>query len=600
VIVAFCCGAIVQYVTRLIFTFDYQKRMKRYGGLWGGVALSMITYFILIKGAKGASFISADTLAWIKTHSFLIMAGSFVVFAVIFQALLVFTRVNILKPIVLIGTFALAMAFAANDLVNFIGVPMAGMNAYLVAHAPTAADPLTVSMSALQATVPSNTYLLLLAGAIMVATLALSKKARTVTETTVNLSRQDEGLERFGSSPLSRVVVRMASIPIDFVKRLTPPPIGERIGKRLKPPVPRQLRPPGEDTPPFDLLRASVNLMVASAVVSYATSHKLPLSTTYVTFMVAMGTSLADQAWGRESAVYRVTGVFAVIGGWFLTALAAFTVSMVFAYIIFHFKLLAAVVLLVLVVFMIWRNHHLHSKRKEEENSLTAFSLKKVTTAQEAISMSFEHAGAFLKEVGDNLATAFDGLFIENRTILKAAREKTRKIQLWANVIMANIFKTLYLLKKYNISDTQKYISTIRSLQEIAESHRDLVIRAYQHVDNVHTGVSEEQRQELEKIKTSVVGLLMDVSGMLLERRSLDYEALSSQRDALLEMVITFDKHQIERIHRRETKTRLSILFYGYLDGCVKISDQTLALVKIFRESFMVENGLKETELTTP
>jgi len=596
VIVAFCCGAVVQYLTRLIFTFDYQKRMKRYGGLWGGVALSMITYFILIKGAKGASFISAETRAWINTHTFLIMFGSFIAFAIVFQALLVFTRINILKPIVLIGTFALAMAFAANDLVNFIGVPMAGMNAYQVAHAQAGADPLSVSMSALQAKVPTNTYLLLLAGVIMVATLAFSKKARTVTETTVNLSRQDEGLERFGSSPLSRVVVRMASIPIDFVKRMTPPAIGNRVGKRLKPPASRQPRSSAEDTPPFDLLRASVNLMVASAVVSYATSHKLPLSTTYVTFMVAMGTSLADQAWGRESAVYRVTGVFAVIGGWFLTALAAFTVSMVFAYIIFHFKLLAAIVLLALVVFMIWRNHHLHTRRKEEVDSLTAFSLKKVTTAQEAIRMSFEHAGAFLQEVGDNLATSFDGLFLENRTILKAAREKTKKIQLWANVIMANIFKTLYLLKKYDLSDTQKYISTIRSLQEIAESHRDLVIRAYQHVDNVHAGVSTLQREELERIKTCVVGLLMDVSGMLLERKVLDYDSLSAQRDALLQMVSTFDKHQIERIHRRETKTRLSILFYGYLDGCVKISDQTLALVKIFRESFMVENGLKEAD----
>jgi phosphate/sulfate permease len=598
VVIAFFFGAVVQYVTRLIFTFNYQKKMKRYGGLWGGVALSMITYFILIKGAKGASFITPETLAWIKAHTFLILAGCFVVFAILFQALLVFTRINILKPIVLIGTFALAMAFAANDLVNFIGVPLAGLNAYQVAA--ETANPLTASMGALQAKVPSNTNLLLLAGAIMVVTLWLSKKSRTVTETEVNLGRQDEGIERFGSSPLSRVVVRMASVPIDLVKKITPPAIARRVGLRLKPPGARQTRASGEDAPSFDLLRASVNLMVASAVVSYATSHKLPLSTTYVTFMVAMGSSLADQAWGRETAVYRVTGVLTVIGGWFLTAMAAFTVAMVFAFFIFYLKLYAAVVLLAFAVFMIWRNHHLHSKRKEEVKSLTSFSLKKVTTAQAAVSMSFEHSGAFLKEVGDNLANAFDGLFLENRTILKAARDKTKKIQVWANVIMANIFKTLYLLKKYDVSDTQKYISTIRSLQEIAESHRDLVIRAYHHVDNLHTGVSEDQRQELEQIRGCVVGLLKDVSAMLLERKPLDYEALSSQHDALLQLVSTVDKHQIERIHRRETKTRLSILFYGYLDGCVKISDQTLALVKIFRESFMVENGVKEADTAAP
>ncbi len=592
VVVAFFFGAVVQYVTRLVFTFDYQKRMKRYGGLWGGLALAVITYFILIKGAKGASFISSDMHEWIKTHSLVIMSGSFVVFAFIFQMLLFFTRINILKPIVLIGTFALAMAFAANDLVNFIGVPLAGMNAYGVASASGA--PLTVTMDALQEKVPSSTNLLLLAGAIMVITLWLSKKARTVTETEVNLGHQDEGVERFGSSALSRVVVRMACVPIDLVKRITPSFIGRRISKRLLPPVFRQAKTDVEERPSFDLLRASVNLMVASAVVSYATSHKLPLSTTYVTFMVAMGSSLSDQAWGRETAVYRVTGVLTVIGGWFLTAVAAFTVSIFFSTFIYHFKLYAAVILLGIIVLMIWRNHRLHSQRKEETLNLAAFSLKKVTTAQAAITMSFEHAGAFLNEVGDNLSNAFDGLFFENRTILKTARAKTKKIQQWANVLMANIFKTLYLLKKYDLEGSQKYISTIRSLQEIAESHRDVVIRAYQHVDNLHTGLSSAQQREFEQIRDGLIGLLKDVSGRLLERKKLDHDALSRQHDALQQMVADFDRRQIERIQKRETKTRLSILFYGFLDGCLKISDQTLALVEIFRDSFMEENGQKE------
>ena len=592
VVVAFFFGAITQYVTRLVFTFDYQKRMKRYGGLWGGLALAIITYFILIKGAKGASFISSEMLEWINTHTIVIMSGSFVVFAVLFQLLLFFTRVNILKPIVLIGTFALAMSFAANDLVNFIGVPLAGMTAYEVAN--VSGNPLTASMSALQEKLPSNTNLLLLAGLIMVITLWLSKKARTVTETEVNLARQDEGIERFGSSALSRVVVRMACVPIDMVKKFTPAIIGRNISKRLLPPVFRHARTSGEEIPSFDLLRASVNLMVASAIVSYATSNKLPLSTTYVTFMVAMGSSLADQAWGRETAVYRVTGVLTVIGGWFLTAFAAFTVSLAFAFFIYYFKLYAAVILMGLALFMIFRNHRLHSQRKEEDLSLAAFSLKKVTTAQAAIATSFEHAGAFLNEVGSNLSDSFDGLFCENRTLLKAARDKTKKIQLWANVIMANIFKTLYLLKKYDLEDSQKYISTIRSLQEIAESHRDVVIRAYQHVDNLHSGLSDAQLQEFKQIRDCVIGLLKDVSCMLLERKKLDHDSLTRQRDALHMMVADFDRRQIERIQKRETKTRLSILFYGFLDGCVKISDQTLTLVEIFRDSFMEENGLKE------
>ncbi len=588
VVIAFFFGAVAQYVTRLIFTFEYQTRMKRYGAAWGGLALSTITYFIIIKGAKGASFITPEMLTWIKTHSVYMLGASFVVFALMFQALILFTRINILKPVVLAGTFALAMAFAANDLVNFIGVPLAGMNAYQVAAA--AGDPMTASMAALQASVPSNTGLLLLAGAIMVLTLWASKKARTVTETEVNLGRQDDGVERFGASPLARLLVRIANIPITLVQKATPKSIRSKLGPRLTPPAFRAQSECG-DAPCFDLLRASVNLMVASAVVSYATSHKLPLSTTYVTFMVAMGSSLADQAWGRESAVYRVTGVLAVIGGWFMTAVAAFTVALVFAVLIMNFGLPAVLLLLALGLLLIRQNHRLHHQRKEEGRRLEAFSLKKVTTAPEAIATSFEHAGAFLSEVSTNLGHSFSGLFAENRTELKAARNNTKRIQTWANVIMANIFKTLYLMKKYDVADTKKYVSTIRSLQEIAETHRDLVIRAYQHVDNLHAGLTDGQKREMGEMKTNITDLLNTVSAMLRDQKPFDYETLSARRDRIVTMVATFDQRQIERIQRRETKTRLSILYYGFLDGCVKISDQTLSLVDIFRDAFMLENG---------
>ena len=310
VVVAFAVGAVIQFLSRMIFTFDYAKRLRRYGALWGGAALSSITYFILIKGAKGASFITPETLTFIKGHTWLILLGSFAVCAVLLQILLSFTRVSILKIIVLIGTFALAMAFAANDLVNFIGVPLAGLSAYQEAAA--AGDPLTATMEALTKPVHGNTFLLLMAGAIMVITLWVSRKSRSVTKTEIRLGRQEEGFERFESTVLSQAIVRFVSSLFESVGSLFPAMLRKTVNRRFDRSEHRPAPAADGAVPSFDLIRASVNLMVASALISLATSFKLPLSTTYVTFMVAMGTSLSDQAWGRDSAVYRVSGVLTV------------------------------------------------------------------------------------------------------------------------------------------------------------------------------------------------------------------------------------------------------------------------------------------------
>lgn len=584
VVIAFVFGALVQFVTRLIFTFDYATRLRRYGGIWGGVALSAITYFILIKGAKGASFITPETLVWIKTNTLLILFVNFCVFAVLFQILATFTRINILKPIVLVGTFALAMAFAANDLVNFIGVPLAGMNAYQLAAGT--GDPLTASMAALQEKVPSNTGILLAAGLIMVVTLWLSKKARTVTETEVSLGRQDEGIENFGASLLSRIIVRMVSAQYDLVKKVFPEPLRRAVARRLNPDAYAPASSDGDDPPSFDLLRASVNLMVASAVVSYATSHKLPLSTTYVTFMVAMGTSLADQAWGRESAVYRVTGVLTVVGGWFVTALVAFTVSSIFAAVVYYLKLPAILILLVVGILLIWRNYKLHFKRQKEADSIKAFSLKQVKSAAEAVQTSFTHAGMFLQQVGLNLKNCFEGVSAEDRQVLKLARAETSKIQKWANVIIANTFKTLFLLHKEEVETAQKYSRIVRSLQTIAERHRDIILRAYVHVENNHSGLLPVQKEELGQVRDKLVDLTESASQMLLEEETMDYRLVESQYEALRAMIIRFDKHQVRRIQEGESKTRLSILFYGFLEDSRKIAKHIHKLMSLFRESF--------------
>jgi phosphate/sulfate permease len=584
VVTAFFFGMVVQFASRLLFTFDYSKRLKRYSGLWGGLALSVTTYFILIKGAKGTSFLTPATVAWIKTHAWTILFLSFMFFGIVFQLLAALTRINILKPIVLIGTFALAMAFAANDLVNFIGVPLAGLSAYSVASASP--QPLVATMEALQRPIQSNTVLLLIAGAIMVTTLWISRKARTVTKTEVSLGRQDEGIERFGSSALSRVIVRMVHTLFDSSRKLIPAALKKTISRRLDPGAYGPAPSVDGKVPSFDLLRASVNLIVASAVVSFATSLKLPLSTTYVTFMVAMGTSLSDQAWGSESAVYRVTGVLTVIGGWFFTALAAFSVSLLFALIIYFSKLTGIVALMIAAFALVLATYRFHLRKEKEGEAIEAFSLKTVRVPDKAIQTTFEQTGHFLKHISDNLGDCFEAAFSEDRERLRDSRGQVGKIQRWANIIVANVFKTLFLLHKEDIGHTQKYSHTIRALQAIAESHTDIIMRTCEHYENYHLGFTSEQKEELRRVKTYLTRLLWNTSIMLLRRKRVDYDYISNQCRRLKTLVLEFDRNQIQRIQRAETRTRLSILFYGLLENSVKIGEHTRDLLEIFRESF--------------
>lgn len=587
IVIAFFFGVTIQFIARLVFTFDYRKRLKRFGGIWGGLSLAVITYFILIKGAKWTSFLTPASVAWIKSNAWTILLVGFGFFGVMFQCLAVYTKINILKPIVLIGTFSLAMAFAGNDLVNFIGVPLAGLSAYNIASATN--KPLSAAMDALQKPVQTNTFLLLIAGTIMVITLWVSRKARTVTQTEVSLGRQEEGMERFGSSALSRSLVRMSHTVFSFSNRLIPVPLRRTIFKRLDPGVYACAPSIDGKIPSFDLLRASVNLIVASAVVSFATSLKLPLSTTYVTFMVAMGTSLSDQAWGRESAVYRVTGVLTVISGWFLTALAAFSVSLLFAILIYYFRLAAILGLLVLLITVVCHTYRLHFRREEESRVIDSFSLKNISDPDAAINASFEQTGSFLKEISDSLGLCFDAAFSEDRQRLRDTTTWTDRIQKRANIIIANTFDTLFLLRNKAVDSTQKYTRTISCIQGIAESHRDIIKRSYVHFENCHEGFSDAQKEELRRIKTYTTRLLWNTSIMLERRKKVDYDYIANQSLRLNNLVTEFDKNQIKRIQNGESKTRLNILYYGLMENSVKITQHTQNLLDIFRESFKAE-----------
>ncbi len=583
VVVAFVSGVIAQFLTRLLFTFDYLPRLKRYGALWGGIALSVITYFILIKGSKGASFLTPETVKWIKEHSLIILSFNFLIFAVIFNFLTMFTRINILRPIVLIGTFSLAMAFAANDLVNFIGVPLAGLSAYRVAT--NSGSPLTATMEALERPVQTDTALLLLAGAIMVATLWMSRKARTVTSTEVNLARQDIGIERFGSSFFSRVIVGAAWSAVGFARRVIPAKIRRAIALRLDPGKTTLIPTPNGIKPSFDLLRASVNLVVASAIISLATSLKLPLSTTYVTFMVAMGTSLADQAWGRESAVYRVTGVITVIGGWFFTALAAFSTAFLFAMAIYFFRFFAVLGLMALVsasLFASYRYHIKKEKEKEEMEALTAVSLE---DPKAAIVTTFEQTGQFLRSIADNLDTCFEASFSEDLERLRDAKSRIEQIDTQSTLIINNIFAALPVLQGEEIDRSAQYGKTTGVIQAIAASHRDIVVQACRHFENYHPGFTEDQKEELRHVKAFVTRLLWNTAIMLMRRKKVDFNYIDNQYERLKELIDECEKSQALRIHEGKARPKVNILFYALLENCLRICQETRELLEVFRDS---------------
>jgi phosphate/sulfate permease len=599
VAVAFAAGALIQFVSRVLFTFDFERRLRRWGALWGGIALAAIVYFILIKGAKGASFLSDATVSWIKGHTHLILGGSFLVCAVLLQGLMLLTRVHILKVVVLVGTFALAMAFAANDLVNFIGVPLAGLSAFDVAS--DSGNLLGQTMDALRQPVRSNTLYLLIAGVIMVITLWVSRKARTVTKTEVRLGRQDEGYERFESTFLSQAIVRLVASVFESTTKIVPAPARRWIAHRFDRSAFRPAPAPDGTVPSFDLVRAAVNLMVASALISLATSYKLPLSTTYVTFMVAMGTSLSDQAWGRDSAVYRVTGVLTVIGGWFVTAMMAFTIAGVFAAFIDLGHTLAVLGLGLLITGVIVRNHRTHRVREQEEKALEVFNLRKIKDSEASITVTSQHAGAFLSVVREVFDTAYNGLVRLDRQAVKSARLRQRTLQQWSNIIAANIFKVLRLLSREDVEDTQRYAQSLSSLQEISESVRDIVMRCHVHVSNNHSGLLETQIAELDRIRDTLGDILEWTSSALLKKTRPRIGRINDAHRQLRMLVHEFDQNQIMRIQDNSSKTRLSILFYSFIWDALKISEQTMNLLTVFHEPMhLQEVATDEAQLSLP
>ena len=364
VVVAFIAGAIVQYILRVIFSFHYEKMYRRIGGIYGGFAVTMIFYFLVMKGASGASFMTPEMMQFLDTNTWPILGVLFIGSTVLMQLGLILFNLNIFKIVILAGTFALAFAFAGNDLVNFVGVPIAALDSYHIFTAAQGADPNTFAMGGLADPIPAPTLLLILSGIIMVLTIRFSKSAQRVIETSVNLSSSTTGeKEQFGASMPGRIIVRSAMSVENVISKLTPSPVKKWIDTRFEPIIP----PTGTEPLPFDYVRASINLILTAILISSATSLQLPLSTTYVTFMVAMGSSFADRAWDRETAVYRVSGVITVISGWFVTAFSAFVAAAIAATLVLKGGEVVSVLLMVIAIAVIVKTNFWPNKVEEAE-----------------------------------------------------------------------------------------------------------------------------------------------------------------------------------------------------------------------------------------
>ena len=530
---AFIFGSLIQYITRLIFTFEIFKNLRFKIGIFGGVAITSILYFMLFKGLKQLSFMSADVKAYLDENILMVLGLTFVVSTILMQ-LLHMLKVNVFRVIVLCGTFALATAFAGNDLVNFIGVPLAGYSSFLDFTANGAGfTPDSFMMASLHDSATTPIYFLVAAGVIMVFSLATSKKARKVVETEVGLSRKSEGDEMFGSSKVARSLVRWSNSVARSVSRYTPESVSAYIDKRFQTPVDAV-----DNGAAYDMLRASVNLVVASLLIALGTSLKLPLSTTIVTFMVAMGTSLADRAWSRESAVFRITGVLTVIGGWFITAGVAFTACFFVAMAMNFGGVVAAVIIVSIGIYSIIHSQQRFNKKQKEEaqqGDILFQQMLQTTDRTQIVPMLTRHINMSVAEVteqyADLLVRTTDGLFGEH---LRPMRQSIRTLNKSKREL-----KNLRRRETLCLRRAEPPVAGIRLSTNFHLIHNSLrqmlygLIRiaepAYEHVDNHFSPIDATFAARYTKLRTEFTELIAEIAGNFRNQRSEDNDALMAR-----------------------------------------------------------------------
>ena len=591
VAIAFFFGMLVQWIARVIFTFNYKKKMKYSIALFGGIAATSIIYFMLIKGLKDSSFMTPDNKLWIQENTWLLIATFFVFFTILMQVLH-WLKVNVFKVVVLMGTFALALAFAGNDLVNFIGVPLAGFSSFMDYTANGAGNANGFLMTSLLGPAKTPWYFLIGAGAVMVYALCTSKKAHAVIKTSVDLSRQDEGEETFGSTPIARTVVRISMTMANSISRIMSSGTKEWFNSRF-----RKDEAIIADGAAFDLVRASVNLVLAGLLIALGTSLKLPLSTTYVTFMVAMGTSLADRAWGRDSAVYRITGVLSVIGGWFITAGAAFTICFFVALVLHYGGNISIIALIALAVFILIRSQVMYKKRKAKaQGNETLKQLMQTSNSEEALQLMRKHTREELVKVLEYAETNFEltvtSFLHENLRGLRRAMGSTKfekqlikQMKRTGTVAMCRLDNNTVLDKGLYYYQGNDFAS------ELVYSISRLCEPCLEHIDNNFNPLDAIQKGEFSDATEDITYLIQQCRKKLENNEYNNLEEEIRRANDLNGQLSLLKRKELQRIQSQPGSIRVSMVYLTMVQEAQNVVTYTINLMKVSRK-FQMENEM--------
>lgn len=581
VAIAFVVGAFVQYISRTLFTFVYKNNSLKWKiGIFGGLAFTAIIYFMLIKGLGNVSFISDAAHEWINTHSWTICGICFVVTAVLSQVLFAL-KVNVFKILVLTGTFALAMAFAGNDLVNFIGVPLAGYSSFQDYSANAGGDAAGYMMDSLNGPAHTPVLFLIAAGLIMVISLATSKKAFNVVKTSVDLARQDAGDEMFGSSKMARVLVRFSTNTASALSELVPNGVKRWFAKRFD--NENVVLPQGAA---FDEIRATVNLVVSSLLIALGTSLTLPLSTTYVTFMVAMGSSLADKAWGRESAVFRITGVISVIGGWFITAGAAFILCFLVALAMSLGGLTMASILIALSIVLLVRSNIKYKKKQAEEKGDVVFN-QMITSEDnaETLRLLTQHIrqgqSQFLDFVNVNYLNVTEGFISEDLSRLQKAESAMRKQR---QELKQRRRKEMLGLRRIDpgvaIEKSTWFHLGVNSCEDMLYSLRRICDPCEEHIDNSFVPLEKDRIKEFLPLRDTLLYLLKRAVVVISTENYSDSDKLREQCEEFKSCLSSTRQGQIERMQTSKENITVSYVYLNLLQETHEIASSLQHLLR--------------------
>ncbi|MBS2096777.1 inorganic phosphate transporter [Carboxylicivirga linearis] len=593
IFLAFIVGMVVQFITRMIFTFNYKQRFKVLFALVGGVSITAIVFLIAKKALGGSVF--GDDQWFILAQQYLpeILFGVFALSTFIFLFLGLSFNIDIPRIVVLFGTFALAMSFAANDLVNFIGLPLASIESLKVFLASGTVDPDTFRMDFLSSNVIEKdvlkdfTYMLILAFAavVMIITMFYSRKAKGVTETEVYLGRQSEGYERFEPSYLSKVIVRNFLQVHNALMTVLPKKAVRFLDSRYKR-VESVESSRGEDgVMYFDTLRASVNLVVASILISIGTYMRVPLSTTFVVFMVAMGSSLADQAWGRESAVYRVSGVLSIIGGWFFTACLAFIGAFVFAYIIWYGSWPATIIATALVIYILYRTRRYYNQKLEEKKILKEeYTEESIANMDFLIELGGDQIKRNLLEASKIYTLAIQGFMDSDMRQLGEANNKADKLRKYARNGKSQMFYAYSKMNEDGIDSGQYFIQAFDYLTELVNCLMGITKPLYIHFENHHKGLTTEQQSDVQELLDEVSAFFNHLVHVEKEQKFGLINDMLIKQNFLLGFLEELRKNQIKRIQTGSGRTRISILYLDMLAETKNILLYSINLIKSHRD----------------